>query len=239
MNSIPVAAQPFVLIAAITTSVCIAALIRLYLLRRVEEKLLKNKDALEKQVVLQQKELMTVRQDTNTWRTEMARQFDLFRHMASDQLKVEEKRFDDLITKTRQREFELQTSLDIARQMCAELPAAKARVLQLEATMGRDGGEDFSGNGGGDGGPETPLSPLPDLGSGGVSLKTNGAHVSESPTLSMPALPVVEESKVQDLEQKLAAAEKQNTLLQQALTAARLRSRLRGRSQEKSKSSRN
>src|SRR4051812_19258831 len=70
VNSIPVEAQPFALGTAIIGVLFLAALIRVWLLRRVETKLLKNRDALEKQVLLQQREIMEIRKDSAEWRTE-------------------------------------------------------------------------------------------------------------------------------------------------------------------------
>jgi hypothetical protein len=122
----------------------LAALISLWALRKTEAMLLKTKDALEKQIVQQQRDLLSVREDANAWRGEMQGQFDHFRHMASDQLKVEEKRFDDLLEKSREREQQLQTSLDIAKQMCVDLPGTKARLIQLESIVGLDAGECLS-----------------------------------------------------------------------------------------------
>lgn len=125
--------QIYILAISLMAGIFVAAMVRLWLLRREEERLLKNRAALEEQVVLQQKDLQTVRQESNAWRMEMQRQFDLFRHMASDQLGMAEKHFNELLAKSTRREYELQTGLDIAKQMCAELPAVKARVLYLES----------------------------------------------------------------------------------------------------------
>jgi hypothetical protein len=219
VKSIPPEAVPYVLGTAIMAVLFIAGMIRLWLLRRVEEKLLKNKDALEKQVVTQQKDLMQVRSDANAWRTEMQRQFDQFRHMACDQLKVEEARFDNLLTKSRERENDLQTKLDIARQMCAELPSAKARVMQLESTLGIDAGEGLT---------TTPSAPV----NGSCSLTMmpdlNGTD-AESPATPEPA-EVINEEITEMPHTELAELRQQNALLQQALTAERLRSRQRERS---------
>lgn len=209
------------LITVIMAVLFLAALIRTWLLRRVETKLLKNKDVLEQQVVQQQRDLMAVRQDANAWRTEMKRQFDLFRHMASDQLKVEEKRFDDLLRRSREREHSLQSSLDITKQMCAELPSTKARLMQLESVVGLDAGEGFS----------TPsplaaaepkflISPLPDL--NGSAPEIAEEKLAE-PTHNADSIPAIsDEANLQ-----LSELQKQNMQLQQALTAARLRSRIR------------
>ncbi len=206
----------------------LAAMVSLWLLRKTEAKLLKNKDSLEKQIVQQQKDLLLVRQDANAWRGEMQRQFDLFRHMASDQLKIEEKRFDDLLQKSRDREQQLQTSLDIAKQMCQELPGTKARLMQLESIVGLDGGEHLSAKSS-----PTPLGPsfkmaqLPDLDAAKESpLTSAGGEETVAPlVIEAPKDPV----SSPQMEAELRHLQQQNTQLQQALTAARLRSRIRER----------
>jgi hypothetical protein len=225
VKSIPSEVGPFVLASAIMAVIFLAALIRVWLLRRVEEKLLKTKDKLEAQVIAQQKDLMQVRSDANAWRAEMQRQFDLFRHMASDQLQVEEKRFDDLLTKSREREQHLQMSLDIAKQMCVELPGTKARLMQLESIVGLDGGEHLSAE------PSPPpaargfsMAQLPDL---------DGANLT-APAPEAALVPAVIETtqapeSSPEIEAELRHLQQQNSQLQQALTAARLRSRIRER----------
>jgi hypothetical protein len=201
----------------------IAALIRVWLLRRVEEKLLKNKDKLEAQVISQQKDLMQVRSDSNAWRSEMQRQFDHFRHMASDQLKVEEARFDNLLRKSRDREHELQASLDLTRHMCAELPAAKARVMQLEGLLGIDAGEGLT---------QTSSLTAPLNGASGISVlpDLNGSVPEASPKSlpeSEPPLEKLTENISEAPHQALEELRQQNVMLQQALTAERLRARIR------------
>jgi hypothetical protein len=203
----------------------LAAMISLWLLRKNEAKLLRNKDALEKQIIQQQRDLLAARQDANAWRAEMQRQFDLFRHMASDQLQVEEKRFDDLLTKSREREQHLQISLDIAKQMCVELPGTKARLMQLESIVGLDGGEHLSAE------PSPPpaargfsMAQLPDL---------DGANLT-APAPEEALVPAVIETtqapeSSPEIEAELRHLQQQNSQLQQALTAARLRSRIRER----------
>lgn len=203
----------------------LAAMISLWLLRKNEAKLLRNKDALEKQIIQQQRDLLAARQDANAWRAEMQRQFDLFRHMASDQLQVEEKRFDDLLTKSREREQHLQMSLDIAKQMCVELPGTKARLMQLESIVGLDGGEHLSAE------PSPPpaargfsMAQLPDL---------DGANLT-APAPEAALVPAVIETtqapeSSPEIEAELRHLQQQNSQLQQALTAARLRSRIRER----------
>jgi len=188
--------QIYVFATSFMAAFFVAAMVRLWLLRRVEEKLLKNKDALEKQIVLQQKDLMTVRKESNDWRMEMQRQFDLFRHMASDQLGVEEKRFNDLLAKSTRREYELQTALDLAKQMCAELPSAKARVLHLESLLDSStvpaapaAPESDSGSDGDGGLTVTPVTPMPDLSGGGAPAPAPEPEPVEEEIVEIVATP--------------------------------------------------
>lgn len=218
-------AQPFVVFTALIAVFFVAALVRLWLLRRVEDRLLKNKDALEKQVVTQQKELMQARSDSNAWRAEMQRQFDLFRNMASEQLKVEETRFDNLLRQSRDRERDLQAELDIARRMSAELPSTKARLMQLEGLLGIDTGESL-----GAGSSCAPaaaengdIAPLPDL--NGAWQAADGFTASDGADSSGDFSSAGEAGQGD-----LLALRQENTALKQALTAERLRSRIRERS---------
>jgi hypothetical protein len=158
----------------------------------------------------------------------MQRQFDLFRHMASDQLQVEEKRFDDLLTKSREREQHLQMSLDIAKQMCVELPGTKARLMQLESIVGLDGGEHLSAE------PSPPpaargfsMAQLPDLdGANDTPLTAPAPEAALVPAV-IETTQAPESSP--EIEAELRHLQQQNSQLQQALTAARLRSRIRER----------
>lgn len=127
--------QIYVFITSAMTAVAVTVVIRLWLLRREEAKLLRNRQALEKQILQQQNDLLKTRQENQAWRGEMQRQFDLYRHTASTQLDVEQRRFNELLAQSGQREKEWQTELALARQMCAALPHAQARVLYLEALV--------------------------------------------------------------------------------------------------------
>jgi hypothetical protein len=151
----------------------------------------------------------------------MKRQFDLFRHMASDQFKVEEKRFDDLLHRSREREHLLQSSLDIIKQMCSELPSTKARLMQLESVFGLDADEGFSTHSPlAAAEPKFVISPLPDL--NGSAPEIAEEKLAE-PALVAETIPVISD----DASLQLSELKKQNMHLQQALTAARLRSRIR------------
>ncbi len=226
---LPLEAHPYILATGLMAVIFFAAMVRLWLLRRVEASLLKSKEALEKQVVTQQKDLMQVRSDANAWRTEMQRQFDLFRHMASDQLKVEETRFDSLLNKSRDRERDLVAELEIARRLCAELPAAKARVMQLESLLGVDAGEGLVL-------PEeiaspAGIAPLPDL---------NGAAAAPAPIAIAAVTGSAETTSSSNLEE-VSALKQEIIMLKQALAAEKLRNRIRERTTlaTKTKSRRN
>jgi hypothetical protein len=214
----PQEAHPYILATGLMAAFFFAAMVRLWFLRRAEAALLKNKSALEKQVLTQQKDLMQVRSDANAWRAEMQRQFDLFRHMASDQLKVEESRFDNLLNKSRAREHELLAELEIARRMCSELPSAKARLLQLESLLGIDSGEGLPAL---SETTATVITPLPDLNG---SPEPAARPSDESTALS--------EDKSQDSAtlSEVAMLRQENQMLKQALNAEKLRNRIRERS---------
>ncbi len=207
----------------------VAALISLWVLRKTEAKLLKNKDALEKQIIQQQRDLLSLREDANAWRGEMQRQFDHFRHMASDQLKVEEKRFDDLLQKSREREQHLQTSLDIAKQMCLELPGTKARLMQLESIVGLDAGDHLSTILSATAGDHHGfvLSQIPDL--NGVKESPLSASEPEASSVLSASNSTKSHEGSPRIEAELLQLQQKNIQLQQALTAARLRSRIRER----------
>lgn len=225
------AASPYILSTAIMAVLFIAGMIRVWLLRRVEDKLLKNKAALEQQVLNQQKDLQLVRSDANAWRSEMQRQFDLYRHMASEQLKVEESRFDNLLVKSREREHALQTTLDITRQMCAELPSAKARLMQLESLLGIDAGEGLPAASSPAAVASGDLSPLPDL-------NGSGSNAPAEPVITPAPAPLssATEASTSPLSHEVESLRQQNAALQQALTAERLRARIKERSTHGAKS---
>lgn len=212
----------------------IAALVRVWLLRRHEDKLVKKLETQEKQVLTLQKDLTLTRQDSDKWRTEMQRQFDLFHSTSTQHIEAEKKRFDDLLNKSREREHQLQTGLDIAKQMCSELPATKARLMQMESMIGLDAGEGFS--------QEIPvalpgakfgLSTLPDLDG------TPTEALSEMPPVDVPAATENPAEEGREIQAQLRHLQQQNQQLQQALTASRLRSRLRPRSNVRGRNGRN
>lgn len=236
-------AHPFILATSIMAALFVAAMVRLWLLRQAEEGLLKVNSELEMKVAAQHLELTNARAENNQWRAEIQRQFDAFRELTGDQLTAAERRFRDVSARAETRQHELQTELDIARQMCAELPAAKARILYLEELLTRQPTAPSAGNGderGGEGGDEggTPaavadadVSPADDGAGSAAEPEAPPAVVEEEAPerWELPTLPAVDEGRLRELERNLAAARQQNSNLQQALTAARLRGRIKPR----------
>lgn len=235
VKNFPSESHPFILATALMAVFFIAALVRIWLLRRHEEKLLKKIDSREKQILTLQQDLILYREETNIWRTEMQRQFDLFRSTASQHLDVEQKRFNVLMTKSRDREHQLQTSLDIAKQMCMELPATKARLMQVESMIGLDAGEGLNKE-------ALPVNQparsklaftlLPDIDS-------TPEAVPQLETSPPAAQTTVTPDHREELQTQLLHLHQQNQQLQQALTASRLRSRLRSRSTPRGRNGKN
>lgn len=247
--------QIYVFITSLMTAVAVTVVIRLWLLRREEAKLLRNRQALEKQILQQQSDLLTTRQENQAWRGEMQRQFDIYRHTASSQLDVEQRRFNEFLACSGQRERELQTELALARQMCAALPHAQARVLYLETLVASS---PFTSSAAPEPAPApaptppapellTPASTPPEAKDQGtlppipalVARASQGLAVPpplpQSALLHLPPVPGTQAPHPAQgsprtpadstVFQRLADAEKQNQQLQQALAAARLRNR--------------
>jgi hypothetical protein len=235
VKNFPSESHPFILATAVMAVFFIAALVRIWLLRRHEEKLLKKIDSREKQILTLQQDLILYREETNIWRAEMQRQFDLFRSTASQHLDVEQKRFNVLMTKSRDREHQLQTSLDIAKQMCMELPAAKARLMQVESMIGLDAGEGLNKE-------ALPVNQparsklaftlLPDIDSTPEAVPQLETSPPAAQTTATP-------DHREELQTQLLHLHQQNQQLQQALTASRLRSRIRSRSTPRGRNGKN
>lgn len=116
--------------------------VRIILLLRQRRKMNERADKLERQILDQQKNILDIRSDANAWRGEMQRQFDAFRADAAKRIEDSDlrtasatNRLDIAGEQHERRVFELQASLDAARRMCAELPAAKARIIELERLL--------------------------------------------------------------------------------------------------------
>ena len=168
---------------------------------------------------------MEIRKDATEWRSEMKRQFDGFRAASSEQLAAEERRYGELFKRSQDRQVELQTALDIARQMCAELPSTKARVLHLEQMLESAfarGLETHQAS-------ARVSAPAPAGERREPQAPEDEGHDLIMPEPSLLTMPVMDEARMAELEERLKATQEQNASLQQALTASRLRSRLKNR----------
>jgi len=121
--------------------------VRILLLLRQRRKLAERMQKLEKQIIDQQHSILDIRSDANAWRGEMQRQFDAFRAEAAKRIEDADlrtastsNRLDIAAEQHDYRVFELQASLDATRRLCAELPAAKARIIELEKLLANSAG---------------------------------------------------------------------------------------------------
>lgn len=116
--------------------------VRILLLLRRGRKMAARSEKLEKQILDQQQTLLDIRSDSNAWRGEMQRQFDAFRADSAKRLEEAGGRsagmngqLEAVLDTHRRRVEELEESLEAARRIEAELPAAKARILELEKEL--------------------------------------------------------------------------------------------------------
>lgn len=189
--------------AALTT----AFFVRLCVLQRAEERLRKEREDLEKQVLRLKRELIQAQEESAEWRKEAQHQFDLVHQLLKDQIGHEDQRIQDVQNKANRREYELLTALDLAKQMCAELPQAKARILYLEHLLQSQ--------------PQTAPAP---------AAMSKVPEWEPMPALSLQEIPLQESVlnvRVAELEGQLQAAEKRQVAMNQALAASRLRARPR------------
>jgi hypothetical protein len=142
----------FVLLC-IVAGLLLISFVRILLLLRGRRKMAERTEKLEQQILDQQKTILDIRSDANAWRGEMQRQFDAHRADAARRLDDAELRAAgtqnrlDIATEQHDRRlFELQASLDAARRMCAELPAAKARIIELEKLLANGPAEGLNGH---------------------------------------------------------------------------------------------
>lgn len=232
MDSIPPEAQIYALITGLTALFFVVSLVRVILLRITENKLLKANEELSGKLETARLDLAATRKDAAEWRAETQRQFDAFRSASETNLGAERQRFDSLLAESRHREQELRASLEAARQMCAELPAAKARILQLESMLAAPAApkpskppaapKDDDSPGDGEGGTAV-IVPIPDLG----GAPSSGQSLDEPAPVPLFKLPPA--STNPEMEQRLRQLEKQNRSLQNALHLARLKSRAKRR----------
>lgn len=137
----------------IVAGLLLIAFVRILLLLRGRRKMAERTEKLEQQILDQQKTILDIRSDANAWRGEMQRQFDAYRADAAKRLDEADvraagtqNRLDIATEQHDRRVFELQASLDAARRMCAELPAAKARIIELEKLLANGPAEGLNGH---------------------------------------------------------------------------------------------
>jgi len=131
----------------ILAGLLLISFVRIFLLLRQRRKLAERMQKLEKQILDQQHSILAIRSDANAWRGEMQRQFDAFRAESAKRIDEADlraagtsNRLEIAAEQHERRVFELQASLDAARRMCAELPAAKARIIELEKLLASSAG---------------------------------------------------------------------------------------------------
>lgn len=131
----------FVGLCILAGLLCIS-FVRILLLLRGGRKLAARSEKLEKQILDQQQTLLDIRSDANAWRGEMQRQFDAFRAESAKRLEEAggrstgmNRHLEAAVDTHRRRVEELEQSLEEARRMGAELPAANARILELEKEL--------------------------------------------------------------------------------------------------------
>ena len=134
--------QLFVVGLCILAGLLLISFIRIFLLKRSLRRLDEERLKVESELAAQQQEVVTLRQDSQAWRTEIQRQFDAFRSDATRrygeaELRTQDiqKRSDTAVEKHERTVFELQTALEAARRMCVELPSAKSRIMELEKLL--------------------------------------------------------------------------------------------------------
>ena len=94
MSNLPADLQPLVAPAGFVVALLVLALIRIWFLRRSNERLIVQHERMERQVLNQQRDIIGLRQDSNAWRGAMQVQFDAFRAESSRRLEDSEMRYD-------------------------------------------------------------------------------------------------------------------------------------------------
>jgi hypothetical protein len=210
----------FVLLC-IVTGLLLISFVRIFVLLRQRRKMADREKKLEQQILDQQKTILDIRSDANAWRGEMQRQFDAHRADASRRLDDAELRVAgshnrlDIATEQHDRRvFELQASLDAARRMCAELPAAQARIIELEKLLASGPVEEWSGQHA-----FTPVE-IEELAAATKAVSTPGLPMLPSMEALQTQPDIVEASESDD---SLLLLRQRNAELERALLLARRR----------------
>jgi hypothetical protein len=210
----------FVLLC-IVAGLLLISFVRILLLLRGRRKMAERTEKLEQQILDQQKTILDIRSDANAWRGEMQRQFDAYRADAAKRLDEADLRAAGILNRldiaTEQHErrvFELQASLDAARRMCAELPAVKARIIELEKMLASGPVGELNG--------QHAFMP--------VEMKELAAATKAVSTPGLPMLPSMETLQTQpasaeasDSDDSLVLLRQRNAELERALLLARRR----------------
>lgn len=205
----------------IVTGLLLISFVRILLLLRRCRKMAVREQKLEQQILDQQKTILDIRSDANAWRGEMQRQFDAYRADAAKRLDEADlraagtqNRLDIASEQHERRLFELQASLDAARRMCAELPAAKARIIELEKLLVSGPVEGLNG--------QHAFSP--------VEIEELAAATKAVSTPGLPMLPSMETLQTQpapaeasESDDSLSLLRQRNAELERALLLARRR----------------
>ncbi|HBJ84285.1 MAG: hypothetical protein Q8M07_21795 [Prosthecobacter sp.] len=81
---------------SIVGGLLLISMIRIVFLLRTNKRLRESTEKMEKQVLAQQHQILSVRQDSNAWRGDIQRMFDAFRAEFSKRLEESEQRYQDI-----------------------------------------------------------------------------------------------------------------------------------------------
>lgn len=96
MPQITLDAPTLQLVLCIVGGLLLISMVRIVFLLRTNTRLRDSTAKMERQVLVQQHEILAVRQDSNAWRGELQRMFDAFRAEFSKRLTESEQRYQDI-----------------------------------------------------------------------------------------------------------------------------------------------
>ena len=257
VNSIPPEAQSFAIATAVLAVIAIGLAIRLSITSRSFGLLRQSRNDLEVHLLRAQRDLASARDDAAEWRGQVQQQFEAFRSSIAGQLTMAEARFDRLQSQSDgaskaadKAQLELRTQLEVLRGMCAELPYAKTRILELErglttavpsASMAAEmllpeQLDELAASA------DLPLAQVPPPEPEPAAVETAPAALLPLPALvdepkvnggtnghtiklaEIPTLPAMDDLRIAELETQLADAAQRNVSLQRELITVRSRS---------------